>query len=149
MTQDKNNSRFICKSTPYGICIAIVLAIGAILIGNGFEKIGFAVVGASCLALLLFLMVFIPNAQRLKFTDKALIVRAYRYHRSYFWNQIYDVYLKNQDGADTPNVILKLSKNITNDMDSEATPYIEIPLDAFAFGYEPEDLCQKIKTMIQ
>jgi hypothetical protein len=149
MMNDKNNKNFINASTPYGISISIVLIIGVLFVVKGYEKIGFLMIGASCFALLIFLMLFIPKAQKIQITDKALIISAYRYQRSYFWDQIYDVYLKTQQRENTTRVIIKISKNSVNDMDSKIVPYMEVPIDANAFGQDVKDLYKKIKNKIQ
>lgn len=146
INKDKNNSEFIKKSTPYGIAIFIVLSVGVFLLLQGSKEIGILLSGLSLLALFMFYIVFIPNAQQMYITDKALVINAYNYHRSYYWYQIYDVYLSEENSSE---VIIKISKNLNDNKNKEVIPYIDVPINTQVFGHDPKELIEEIKKKIQ
>ncbi len=145
MVDDKNNKEFIKKSTINGIAIIITLTTVIFLIFDGSTEVLALFSVIAFIAMFIFLILYIPKAQQIHITDMALVINGYNNHRSIFWYQIYDVYLDEQNKN---KVVIKISKNIKDDH-REIIPYIDLPIDAQAFGVNPKELFNEIKKKIQ
>lgn len=141
----RKNIKVINKGTIVVISILISIALVATSL-TFFESktAAYVLLGALILGLVLFLLVFIPQAQRIEFNKHGIQFYSYSPHaqcRTYFWNQIKDVFIKEE--IDKKKVVVQLYRSGSNKSNPEN--YFERVIDPEVYGYDPEELKEIIK----
>ena len=109
---------------------------------------GYVILGFMLLGLAVFLLQYIPRAQRLEITSNGIVLYSYKICRTFFWSEIKGVLLNeiSEDDVKIKQIVLQIFQSGSNRTRLES--HINIPLDATIYGYTPEELYDLISKKI-
>lgn len=145
---DENKSRIINKSVTFALTMIILIALGVYLFSSGEKMTGLIIAGSPAVGLFIFFIFFIPKANKIQITRYGLQCSSYGNCRTYFWNEMKNVKLDEDESGNKKQLLLEIYQSGSNKTDTDR--HVDVPLNAEAYGYTPESLYDLInKNLIQ
>jgi hypothetical protein len=134
----------INQATLFSVAFVLLVILGTFLFQYGYRQFGFVLIGISLVCLLATFIYFTPQAQRLQFTVQGIMFYSYGRCRTYFWSQMKDVKIK--ENEQEKQLIVELYQSGSNQ--TRPDNYFEVPINAKIYGYNPEELKDIIRKYL-
>ncbi len=130
---------------------AAVFTIGAYFLILGKTIYGALITFSSVIVITGVLIKIIPQAHRITFDERCLTLYSFKICRSFHWKEIVDVTLENSNDPNldhTEQIVLKMNNGLLKSEDSPGDQTFDVRLNPVAYGFNGQDLKNKIKNYL-